>query len=170
MVPEVDMFKALAESSPDCIKLFNLDNKIEYMNKGGLEEHNFKSADEAVGFDWTETVVPEQRDEVLRKIRESVDGKKTVYIDVHHLPEFSNRTWCSLSISPVFNGNGDVMYFVGISRDISERKRGEQELIIEMGTEREQLRNILAGRELMMSELKRENEDLKEESVHTAEK
>jgi PAS domain S-box-containing protein len=37
--------------------------------------------------------------------------------------------WHEATIAPVFEGNGSIMHFVGVSRDIHERKRAEQELL-----------------------------------------
>lgn len=157
---EKEKFEMLMQASPDCIKLFNLDNKIEYLSPGGLIEHNFKSMDEAVGFDWTETIVPEQRDEIRRKIREAVDGKKTVALDVKHVPEYANREWCHLIINPVFDEKGEVKYFVGISRDITDRKHSEEELK-KYSFEQDRLNKAMIDREIKMIELKKENERLK---------
>jgi len=157
-----EKFEILTNTSPDCIKLFNLENKVEYINPSGLKEHGFKSLDEAIGFDWTKTVVPEQRGEVLRKIQESIREKKVITIDVKHLHESSDREWCSMSISPVFNAQGEVEYFIGISRDISDRKKMEEE-IREYAAEQESINKSMIGRELRMVELKEENEKLKKE-------
>lgn len=155
-----EKFEILTNASPDCIKLFNIENKVEYMNPGGLAEHGFKSLDEALGFDWTMSVVPEQKEEISQKIRECVRDKKTITFDVHHLHEFANREWCSMSISPVFNERGEVKYFIGVSRDISDRKKMEDD-INNKRVELEKFNKFMVDRELMMVELKRENEELK---------
>lgn len=153
-------FEMLVDVSPDCIKIFNLENKIEYLSKGGLEEHSFHSEQEAIGFNWVDSIVPEQRSEVLAKIKECVDEKKPVSIDVKHLPEFANREWCSLTINPVINDDGNIKHFIGISRDISERKRIEIELKNSL-EEQEKLNNFMIDRELRIIELKKENGELR---------
>lgn len=155
-IADTERFEMIMKASPDCIKLFNLKNELLYLSPGGLAEHNFKNLDEAIGFDWTESIVPEQRDEIRQKIRESVEEKKIVSLDVKHLPEFANRGWCNLIISPVFDGNGNVKYFAGISRDITNRKKSEIEL--------ERLNKAMVERELQMVELKKENAKLKEKN------
>ncbi|HCJ45377.1 MAG: PAS domain S-box protein [Candidatus Moranbacteria bacterium] len=159
---EKEKFEMLMESSPDCIKLFNLDNKIEYMSPGGLKEHNFRSLDEAIGFDWTLSVVPEQREEIRGVIARSIAEKKPMSLDVKHLPEFADREWCHLIVNPVFDKKGEVKYFVGISRDISERKQSE-EILKKTVIEQDRMNKIMTGRELKMIELKKENAQLKME-------
>lgn len=37
-----ERYKSLAETSPDCIKLFDMDRKLIYMNSGGLREHRVR--------------------------------------------------------------------------------------------------------------------------------
>ncbi|OHA85435.1 MAG: hypothetical protein A2591_03085 [Candidatus Yonathbacteria bacterium RIFOXYD1_FULL_52_36] len=160
LAEEKDLFKILADASPDCIKLFALDNKIKFMSQGGLKEHNLKTPEDAIGLDWTTTIVPEQRDEVLRKIKQSIAEKRAVSIDVQHLHEFSNREWCALIINPIFDESGNVKYFVGISRDISDRKKFEEE-IQERSAEQSRLVNAMIDREIKMAELKRENDELR---------
>jgi two-component system sensor histidine kinase DctS/two-component system sensor kinase FixL len=155
-----EKFEMLTNTSPDCIKLFNLENKIEFMSPGGLKEHGFKNLQAAIGFDWTESIVPEQREEVLRKIKESVQEKKTVCLDVKHLPEYADREWCSLSISPVFDKKGAVKYFIGVSRDISDRKLMEEQ-IKKHSDEQESVNKMMVDRELKMIKLKKENDELK---------
>lgn len=125
-----EKFKVLTNASPDCIKLFTLDNKIEYINPGGLREHRFKKLEDAIGLDWTDSVVSEQRPEILKKLSEIISTKKTVTIDVEHLPSHATSEWCSMTISPVFDPQGNIKYFMGISRDISDRKRAEKELLL----------------------------------------
>ncbi|OHA84663.1 MAG: hypothetical protein A2481_02675 [Candidatus Yonathbacteria bacterium RIFOXYC2_FULL_47_9] len=157
-----EKFEVLTNASPDCIKLFGLDNKIIYMNPGGLQEHGLKKLEDAIGFDWTETVVPAQREEIRQKIKESVEERRTVSLDVQHLPQYANRAWCNLIVSPVFDDAGNVKYFVGISRDISDRK-GSEERMKKYTDELESLNRAMINRELKMVELKKELNDLKEE-------
>jgi PAS domain S-box-containing protein len=160
---EKERFEMLMQASPDCIKLFDLDNKLEYMSPGGLAEHHFKSMEEAIGFDWTETVVPEQREEIRQKIKESIEQKRAVSLDVKHLPELADREWCHLIINPVFDAKGEVKYFVGISRDITERKHSEEEIRRHV-SELELFNKVTVGRELKMAELKKENEQLRKQA------
>ncbi|MEI8097103.1 MAG: PAS domain S-box protein [Candidatus Moraniibacteriota bacterium] len=157
---EKEKFEMLMEASPDCIKLFNLDNKIEYMSPGGLKEHHFKSLEDAIGFDWTETVVPEQREEIRQMIAQSIKEKKSFGLDVKHLPESADREWCHFIVNPVFDKKGEVKYFVGISRDISERKQSE-EILQKNSVEQDRMNKVMMGRELKMIELKKENMALK---------
>ncbi len=159
-ISEDEKFKILAEASPDCIKLFGMDNKIVFMNQGGLLEHRFKRLEDAIGFDWVETIVPEQREAVKQKIEESIREKKAILIDVKHLPEYASREWCSLIVNPVFDAAGNVKYFVGISRDITDRKRSEEDLQ-KYAKMQDRLNRAMIDRELKMIELKKENERLK---------
>jgi len=83
-------------------------------------------------------------------------------LDVKHLPEFADREWCHLIVNPVFDKKGEVKYFVGISRDISERKQSE-EILKKTVIEQDRMNKIMTGRELKMIELKKENAQLKME-------
>jgi PAS domain S-box-containing protein len=130
------------------------------MSPGGLKEHGFKNLDEAIGSDWTETVVPEQREAIREIIKRSIREKKALSLDVKHLTEFADREWCHFIVNPVFDKNGEVKYFVGISRDISDRKQSEEELRKNL-VEQDRMNKVMMGRELKMIELKKENAALR---------
>ena len=164
-----EYFEMLMKASPDCIKLFGLDNKLKYLSPGGLKEHGFKNLDEAIGFNWLETIDPEQQREVLAKIQESIQKKKQVSIDVKHKKGSADRECCHLIINPVFDENGDVKYFVGISRDISDRINHQKEIERQLDENR-RMNEVMVGRELKMSELKKENMRLKNELEKLTEK
>lgn len=149
-----EWFEMLANASPDCIKLFDLDNKVIFINQGGLKEHKFKKLKDAIGFEWTQTIVPEQREMVREKIKECVQSRAAVRFEIKHLPKFSNHEYDSTIVYPVFDNEDKIKYFVGISRDISEIKKAADEL--------EQMNKFMVGRELRMVELKEENKKLRE--------
>jgi PAS domain S-box-containing protein len=75
--------------------------------------------------------------------------------------ELTNRTKdgrdfpISLSTSPVRDENGQAIALVGVARDITERKRAEQELLSKID-ELQRFLNLSRGRELAMIELKKE--------------
>ncbi len=124
-IEELEKYKLMVETSPDCIKIFDLNNKIEYMSPGGLQEHSFKSIKEAKGKNWVSTVDPSQKPFVLEKIKECINKKKTISFDIKHTKKGSNREWCSLVLKPIIE-NGKVKKFIGISRDISELKKNQE--------------------------------------------
>ena len=67
----------------------------------------------------------------------------------------------SADVSPILNGKGEVEFFVGIERDITKELDAKRQLEHKV-EELERMNEIMVGRELKMTELKKEVEMLKE--------
>lgn len=122
------MFKDLAEQSPDCIKVFDKEGKIIYMSPGGLKEHGFKKEEEAIGWNFLESIVEEQREDVSEMLSNCLSDGKDSSMEVAHLHEYANRDWCDLSIRPIKSDDGGIIGALAISRDITGLKKSIETL------------------------------------------
>ena len=68
--------------------------------------------------------------------------------------------WNELSITPIRGDNGEITHFVGITRDITDRKNLEEKLSTQL-KETVRLNKLMVDRELKMIELKKEIATLK---------
>jgi len=123
---ELAKSKAIIEASQDCIKILDLKGNILYMNKGGLEEHGFKNPEQAIGWDWVASLEKPYRAKALNCLKKCLGGA-SVTVDVKHLPKYSKRKWCSITLAPIKVG-GEVVRVLAISRDITLRKKMEEKL------------------------------------------
>lgn len=174
-----EKFKVLTETSPDCIKLFDTNGKLLYINPGGLAEHNLKNLDDAINKEWLaiETIVEEDREKFNKALNEAVVNGKISTVEIRHTKEGSVREVCLETIAPVKDNDGKIIGIFGVSRDISELKRIENELnevkegLEEKVKERTKELNIkleelekankeMSGRELRMIELKNKISDI----------
>jgi PAS domain S-box-containing protein len=87
----------------------------------------------------------EQIHEVDREVMAS--GKPTMNLEVPYTNRSGETGWASTSKVPYFDEKGDVTGMVGITTDITERKRMEEEL----QAREELLRNIIESSEDMVS-------------------
>lgn len=175
-----EKYKALVETSPDCIKLFDLEGQILYINNGGLQEHGLLSLEYAVSKKWKarDTVVDEDKNSFVASFEKAIKGETTT-IELRHTAEGSKRAACMETISPVRNADGKITGVFGVSRDISYLKRIESELgEAKKGLEKtvaertkeletkvkevEQNFDFLVEREGQMIKLKKEIAELKE--------
>ena len=124
-------FKTLVESSPDCIKLIGLDGKLLYMSPSGLKEHGLKKPEDAIGWDFSWSIIKEHRLMFKDAFKRALKGKTTT-IEVKHLPEKATRDWCLVTLAPVKSKGGKINYVFGVSRDISELKRSNP-IVIKQG-------------------------------------
>lgn len=123
-----EKFKALVESSPDCIKLFATTGKLLYMSPSGLKEHRLKSPTDAIGWDYRSSVVKSQRPAIIKAFTGAVSGE-TVTLEVDHVPEKATRECCLVTFAPVKDKNGQVIAVYGVSRDLTVLKKAQKHIV-----------------------------------------
>lgn len=122
-----ERYKSLAETSPDCIKLFDLEGHLLYINQGGLGEHGLKNVEEARKWDYMSCMIDEDREIFRKGFERAVKGEGNT-IEIHHTHEGSDREVCLETMAPVKDAGGHVRYVFGVSRDISALKAIEEHL------------------------------------------
>jgi PAS domain S-box-containing protein len=130
---------AIVEYSEDAIEGLSLDGVITNWNRGAERLYGY-TAEEVIGQPVSLLVPPERQEEVefiLNRIKrgEPVEGYETVKVCKRDL-----RKDVALTASPVKDETGQVIGGSVISRDITARKRAEEEL----RASREQLRALSA--------------------------
>lgn len=118
---------AIVESSDDAIVSKDLEGLIKTWNRGAERLFGY-AAEETIGKPVTMLIPPErfgEEREILQRIRrgESVEHYETV-----RLRKDGAVLDISLTISPIFDGQGRVIGASKVARDITERKRHEKEL------------------------------------------
>ncbi|MFC1614942.1 PAS domain-containing protein [Patescibacteria group bacterium] len=167
-------YKVLTETSPDCIKLFDVDGNILYMNPSGLEEHHIKTLEGAdtKDFEYLLSIQGEDKVKFKQALKDAAMGKIST-IEITHTPGKATREICLETIAPVKDKNNKVIGIFGVSRDITKIKKTEKKLMdiqknLELEVEKqtkdlkmkmtdlERMNKLMLGRELEMIELKKE--------------
>jgi PAS domain S-box-containing protein len=134
---------SIVESSDDAIVSKNLDGIITSWNRGAERVFGY-TADEAIGQPIT-IVIPENRQseerEILTRIRrgERIDHFETVRQRKH-----GSLIVVSLTVSPVKNHEGKIIGASKFARDITERKRNQEEIAILAREAEHRSKNLLA--------------------------
>ena len=117
--------RSIFENSPDCVKVLELDGTLHSMNANGLclmeiDDLTYLSADnglisgKATKMNWL--IKPSNRRETENQRISKVFAKR----------QKEHRNW-DVSVAPVFDADGKPMRLISTSRDITERRSGEQE-------------------------------------------
>lgn len=124
-----EKYKVLTETSPDCIKLFDINGNLLYINPGGLKEHGLKSLDEALKKNWqaADTLVDDDKLKFKKALKDAAKGIIST-IEIRHTKKGADREACLEIIAPVKDKN-KVIAIYGVSRDITESKRIVRELV-----------------------------------------
>ncbi len=117
----------IVESSPDAIVSEDLEGRIVSWNPGAEKMYGYSRA-EAIGKDARMLLPKGASDEVSENIRRAVEGKNSTSETVR-MHKDGKPIEVALSISPVRNRNGEMVGLATIARDITDRKRLEQQLL-----------------------------------------
>jgi PAS domain S-box-containing protein len=120
-------FAAIVESSSDAIIGTSLDGRILSWNLGGELIYGYTAA-EMLGRDISVIVPPDRIEEISENLRRLGCGGYIENFETVRLKKDGTRIDVSLSASPIKDMAGRVIAVATIARDITERKRSEQEL------------------------------------------
>jgi len=116
---------AIVESSDDAIISKNLDGVIVSWNGGAQRIYGYTEG-EAVGKPITLLVPRElvdEEDQILERVRA---GERIEHYETLRVTKEEKGINVSLSVSPIKDSSGRILGLCSISRDISDRKRGEE--------------------------------------------
>ena len=122
-----EKYSELIESTPLCIKVFDENMKMVFLNKGGREEHFIKDTDDISKWDWVGTVKKEYQAEAKEKFLNAFTKGESSTVEFEHTPEGSTHEWCSSLISPIKGKDGKVKSVLFLSSDITALKKAELE-------------------------------------------
>ena len=124
---ELHRFAAIVQSSDDAIFSKSLDGVINTWNKGAERLYGY-TAFEAVGQPLTLIVPPELHQEVHLLLRRILQGESVVHHETVRLRKDGGRVDVSVTLSAVRDLRGEISGASAIARDITERKRVEEQL------------------------------------------
>lgn len=120
-------FRSVYENSQDCICHISLDGKYLDMNRAGLAINEFDGLQEAIGKIATASII-ENRKEAEEAIWKAAGGE-TVSLRYQSVSKNGKKIWWDSKVTPIRGMDGTVRSVLRISRDITELKKGEEELI-----------------------------------------
>jgi PAS domain S-box-containing protein len=134
---------AIIENSDDAVISKNLDGIIMTWNSGATRLFGY-TAQDAIGRPVTMLMPPDRIDEepgILARIRR---GERIEHYDTVRRRKDGNLIDISLSISPIRDAEGRVVGASKIARDITDRKRAEQQQQLLVGEIKHRIKNTLA--------------------------
>ncbi|HEX5011522.1 MAG TPA: PAS domain S-box protein [Planctomycetota bacterium] len=121
---------AIVDSSEDAIISKSLDGIVQSWNAGAERIFGFEP-EEMIGQSITRIIPPERLDEeatILERLRR---GERVEHFETVRLAKDGRRLHVSLTISPIRDASGRILGASKIARDISARRRAEEELAVQ---------------------------------------
>lgn len=113
-----DLAVAMLNQSDDCIKLLNIDGRLEFMNCNGLDAMEIAQPDMVLGKFWWELWPKQSRTFVERKFLEAARGEESSFEADCPTAMGTHRRW-SVNLRPICARTGLVVSVLCISRDIT---------------------------------------------------
>jgi PAS domain S-box-containing protein len=118
---------AIVESSDDAILSKSLDGTILTWNKGAERLYGYTAA-EAVGQSMMLVIPLDRQSEMRESLQRIAHGRRIEHLETVRVRQDGSRVDVSLTLSPIKDAQGNVTGASAIARDITDRKKAEEEV------------------------------------------
>jgi len=121
-----EKYRQLAETSPEMIYLIDTKGYVSYVNKVAAAQF-CAPAQELIGKHLKDIFPPDLAQQNFANIQDVIATKRSFQNEVEIVFPTGNR-WVDARLTPFFDEKGDVIGVLGLSYDITERKKTEEKL------------------------------------------
>jgi PAS domain S-box-containing protein len=122
--------KTIIETEPECVKIVDAEGNLIFMNRAGLDMIEAESLEQVKGRCVCPLVTSEYRDEFMKLTREVCRGASgTLTFEMVGLK--GRRLWLETRAVPFRNEKDEITALLGITRDITEKKKAEEAIAAE---------------------------------------
>ncbi len=120
-----ERYRSIVENANDLIATISFDNKYLYVSPNTPRATGYIPED-LIGKNWEPLVHPEDLKILLDYAQKAVeDGEKLTTVPYRFMHKDGNWHWYVSTVSPVKDSDGQSLYLVVISRDVTKRKQAE---------------------------------------------
>lgn len=123
-----ERYRRLVETSPDAITVTDLRGKLIMANQRNAELHGCESVEELLDRDAFEFIAPEDRQRAMENARRTLETGSIRNVEYEMLRKDGSRYSAELSASLITDADGEPAAFIGVVRDITQRKQVEEAL------------------------------------------
>jgi len=130
---EKEKYRLLAENSSDVIWTMDLEGKYHYVSPSVYKLRGY-TAEENMQQSFDETLTTASAAYVqglfLQTVKRILSGERPEpeMLELEQRCKDGSSVWTEINISGIYNAESEFMYFLGVTRDISERKKQEHTL------------------------------------------
>ncbi len=124
--PADDLQHRLIESSPDCLKVLDLEGRLRSMNSGGMRVLEICDLAPVIGKDWLEFWTGEDRDAARNAVETARRGGIGRFTGFFATTQTKTPKWWDVIVSPILDAEGKPESLLAASRDVTESRRAER--------------------------------------------
>ncbi len=119
-------YRVLTSAAQDHIFVISDEGRVEYVNQAAAEQLR-STPDKIIGKMRTEIFPPDVGERQATNLRKVLTEGKPLYVEARTL-YLDREVWLSTWLAPIPDDTGKVTAVLGLSRDLTDRKRVEDEL------------------------------------------
>jgi PAS domain S-box len=157
-------FRLLAENANDVIWTLSKEGKFTYTSPSVFKLRGYTS-EEVANQSFDEIFPPEHQVTIANAISRFYDKLKageasySESLEIEQYHKDGRRIWTEAIANPVYDEDGNFQFFLGVTRDISERKKAEEEISLytaELTKKNEELQTLERMKDEFLSNLSHE--------------
>ena len=119
--------QAIIDNEPECVKLISPEGRLLDMNPAGLAMLEVDSLEEAQSHTLIDYVVKEWRAPFTNLLKRVMTGENA-RLEFEIIGLKGTHRWLETNATPLRDSEGNITMLLGITRDITERKRNEEQI------------------------------------------
>lgn len=119
--------KRIIESSSDCIKVLDLEGRLLSMSAGGQKLLEIDDIEPYLNLSFVDFWQGGDRTSCIEAISKAKRGETGIFYGYFETVK-GNPKWWEVIVTPIKDADGGINRLLAVSRDITERKRSEEEL------------------------------------------
>ncbi|MDB5739499.1 MAG: domain S-box protein [Alphaproteobacteria bacterium] len=125
LVGNGDLLRGILSGCGDCIKILDLDGRLQFMSDGGKRVMEVDDFSVLKGCPWPDFWAGEGNIQATDAVATAKAGRIARFQNAANTAKGTPRYW-DVQVSPIFAPNGEVSHLLSISRDITEEWRAAQ--------------------------------------------
>lgn len=123
-----EMLRTILDATPDSISTTDLEGNITYASKQAIIEHGYENMDDLIGTSSLDLIAPHHRQLAYENMIRVLNGEILFNLEYDLIRKDGTIFPAELSPVMVKDNDGNPKSFVAVTRDITERKKAEEQL------------------------------------------
>jgi two-component sensor histidine kinase len=114
-----DILRGVLAGCGDCIKILDLDGRLQFMSEGGKRVMEVENFEALKGCPWPDLWAGEGNAQAKAAVTDAKAGRAARFRNAANTAKGNPRYW-DVQVSPIFAADGAISHLLSISRDITD--------------------------------------------------
>jgi len=123
-----DVLRAVLAGCGDCIKILDLEGRLQFMSEGGKRVMEVEDFGALKGCPWPDFWAGAGNADAVNAVEAARQGEVARFSGAADTAKGNSRYW-DVQVSPIFGDDGRPSHILSISRDVTSERRAQMELL-----------------------------------------